>query len=78
MSFTQVSLATIISTNTYSVNKQHRENCKNLTCLRRSLMIAAHVSMMVLVNLGAGETPSAGLREGLINCGRRTVHELAR
>ena len=41
-------------------------------------MIAAHVSMMVLVNLGAGETPSAGLREGLINSGRRAVHEFAR
>jgi ABC-type nitrate/sulfonate/bicarbonate transport system ATPase subunit len=29
---------------------------ENLTCLRRSLMIAAHVSTMVLVNHSAGET----------------------
>lgn len=32
-------------------------------CLRRSLMIVAHVSMMVLVIHGADETPSAGLAD---------------
>ena len=45
-----------------------RGGWKDLTCLRRSLTIAARVSMMVLVNHGADETPSAGLREELFNC----------